>query len=220
MPAWLTLPNILSGCRIVLMPVLLALAANGHQGYFLGLLAFALLTDALDGFFARLLHQTSDLGVKLDSWGDLLTYFTMAMGLWLLWPELFLSELWFLLLGVGFYFLPLFASLLKFGVLPRFHTWAAKLAALLIAPAYFVLTLWEYALPFRLVILFHVWVAVEELLIVYILQRNHYNVPTFIHARNLTRRARDRLQQQRAKFQEKREQFQLRRSRRRVNRRR
>lgn len=203
-----TVANFFSVTRIVLMPVLLVLAAQGQANWFLGILAFALLTDALDGFFARLLHQTSELGVKLDSWGDLLTYFTMGVGLWLLWPQLFFSEIWFLLMGIGFYFLPILASLFKFGALPRYHTWAAKLAALLMAPAYFLMCLTGFTLAFRVVILFHVWVSLEALLIVFILQRNQYNVPTFIHARNLTRRAGERIQRQREKLQEFREQRQ------------
>ena len=212
-----TVPNMLSATRILLMPVLLVLAARGEREWFLGVLAFSLFTDALDGFFARLLRQTSELGVKLDSWGDLLTYFTMVLGLWLLWPHLFLSEVWFLLMGIGFYCLPMLASLFKFGTLPRYHTWAAKLSALLIAPAYFVMCLWEYTLAFRLVILFHVWVSLEELLIVFILQRNHYNVPTFIHARNLTRKARRGLQARRERIQDLRERHRARRDGRRSN---
>jgi CDP-diacylglycerol--glycerol-3-phosphate 3-phosphatidyltransferase len=213
-----TLPNLLSACRIALAPVLVVLAATGQHHFFLGLLAVSLATDALDGYLARLLRQESALGVKLDSWGDLLTYITMILGLWLLWPQLFMSEIWFLLLGIGFYCLPMLAGLFKFGVLPKFHTWAAKLAALLIAPAYFVLTLWGYALPFRIVIAFHVWVAIEELLIVFILSRNQYNVPTFIHARNLSRRARIQLQKQRQKMQDKRGRLQERRSKKREER--
>ena len=78
--AVLTVPNALSAIRILLMPVLLLIAARGSEVWFLSVLAFSLLTDALDGFFARLLRQTSELGVKLDSWGDLLTYFTMVIG--------------------------------------------------------------------------------------------------------------------------------------------
>ena len=218
-PYIFTLPNALSATRIVLMPVLLALAYRGQEGYYLVLLAFSLVTDALDGFFARLLHQTSELGVKLDSWGDLLTYFTMVAGLFLLWPELFFGEIWFLAMGVGFYCLPIIASLFKFGALPRYHTWAAKLAALMMAPAYYAMCLVGHVLAFELVILFHVWVSIEELLIVFILQRNQYDVPTFIHARNLSRRARERLQQQREKMNEIREQLRAQRERRREDRR-
>lgn len=211
----ITIPNILSGSRILLTPVLVALAAQGYQTAFLGLLAYCLVSDALDGYIARRFNQTSELGVKLDSWGDLLIYITMGLGMWLLWPERFLREIWFLLLGVGFYLLPMIASLFKFGVLPKFHTWAAKLAALLIAPAYYLLAIWDYALPFRAVIGFHVWVALEELMIVFILQRNQYNVPTFIHARNLSRRARLRLQIEKEKLQEKHVRFQENRNKRR-----
>ena len=200
----LTVPNILSGGRIVLAPVLVAIAAAGHEGLFLGLLAVSLLSDAVDGSLARLLRQTSDLGVKLDSWGDLLTYITMILGLYLLWPEHFADQLWFLLMGVTFYCLPLLASLFKFGVLPRYHTWAAKLAAVLIAPAFYILVLWDYALPLQVVIIFHVWVALEELMIVFILNRAQYNVPTFLHARRLSQKARRQLQLQREKLQERR----------------
>src|SRR5690606_41578108 len=55
---------------------------------------------------------------------------------------------------------------------------------------YYLLTLFDSALLFRAVIIFHGWVAVEGVLIVLTLERNQFNVPTFIHARTLTRRAR------------------------------
>lgn len=215
----LNVPNALSAIRILLAPVLIALAALDYEKTFLILLAISLATDALDGYLARLLNQTSELGVKLDSWGDLLTYFTMMAGLYLIWPHHFHSEFWFLVLGTGFYMLPMVASLFKFGVLPKFHTWAAKLAAVLIAPSYFILALWHHPWPLRAVICFHIWVALEELLIVYILQRNQTNVPTFIHARNLTRKARARIQTQKEKLQEKHAQFQEKREERREERR-
>lgn len=185
-----TLPNLLSSLRILLVPVLLVLAWYQQQAVFLGVLAIALVTDGLDGYFARRLHQQTALGAKLDSWGDLLTYGAMVAGLFLAWPELFRREVWYLALGVGFYLLPTIASLYKFGELPRYHTWAAKLAALLLAPAYFLLTLLELSWPFRGVILLHVWVAIEEVMIVAVLRRNQHDVPSFIHARKLASRAR------------------------------
>lgn len=204
----INVPNALSASRIVLAPLLIILAARDFEKTFLALLALSLATDALDGYLARLLNQTSELGVKLDSWGDLLTYITMTAGLYLLWPHHFASEFWFLVMGTGFYLLPMVAGLFKFGVLPKFHTWAAKLAAVLIAPSYFILALWHNPWPLRAVICFHVWVAIEELLIVYILQRHQTDVPTFIHARNLTLKARARIQSQKERLQEKHAQFQ------------
>ena len=200
-----TLPNALSGLRILLVPVLLALAWQGQREWFLICLAVSLVSDGLDGYFARLLHQESDLGVKLDSWGDLLTYGAMVFGLYLAWPAIFQREFWFLVVGVSFYLLPTVLSLFKFGELPTHHTWAAKLSAVLIAPAYYLLTLADHALLFRVVILFHVWVAIEGVLIVLILRRNRYNVPTFIHARNLSRRAKARFEKIRERRDSRRE---------------
>src|SRR5690554_5594445 len=92
----ITVPNLLSSLRIVLVPLLLALAWQQMQIAFLAVLAVSLLSDALDGYFARLLHQESDLGAKLDSWGDLLTYGAMIAGLYLAWPQVFDRERWFL----------------------------------------------------------------------------------------------------------------------------
>jgi len=196
-----TIPNVLSSLRIVLMPVLLLLAWQQKQLVFLLVLAMCLVSDALDGFLARRLNQQSDFGAKLDSWGDLLTYGAMIGGLYLAWPDTFYREAGFIALGVGSYLLPTVASLIKFGELPSYHTWGAKLAALLLAPAYFLLTLLDYSLLFRGVVFFHAWVAIEGLLIVLTLSRNHYNVPTLLHARILSRRARESLDRQRARLQ-------------------
>ena len=187
---WMTVPNALSGLRILLVPVLLLCAWQKQQELFLSVLALSLLSDAFDGYFARLLHQESDFGARLDSWGDLFTYGAMILGLYLAWPDVLQQEAGFIALGIGFYLLPTTASLIKFGELPSYHTWAAKLAALMLAPGYYLLTLLDSALLFRTVILFHGWVALEGVLIVLTLERNQFNVPTFIHARTLTRRAR------------------------------
>lgn len=199
-----TIPNLLSALRIVLMPVLLFVAWRQMQLVFLLLLAVCMVSDALDGFLARKLGQQTDFGAKLDSWGDLLTYGAMIVGLYLAWPDTFHREAIFIALGIGFYLLPTVASLIKFGELPSYHTWGAKLAALLLAPAYFLLTLADESLLFRAVIFFHAWVAVEGLLIVLTLSSNHYNVPTLLHARTLSRRARESLARQRMKLQARR----------------
>ncbi len=191
----LNLPNALSALRLLLAPVLLACAQQGAREWFLWLLAVALLTDLLDGYLARRWGQTTALGVKLDSWGDLATYAAMALGLMWLWPERFAREQWFVYLAVGFYLIPVVTSLLKFRELPRYHTWAAKVSALLMAPAYYLLVLWGITGPFRVVVLFHIWVALEEVIITLILTRRHYDVPTLFHARDIVRRQRQVLQQ-------------------------
>lgn len=197
------IPNALSFSRLLLVPVLLVLAYHGRSGAFLMLLAASLLTDSLDGYLARRWNQTSELGARLDSWGDLFTYSTMMLGLYWLWPNIFLREKWFFLLGLGTYLVPTITCLLKFHELPRYHTWSAKIAAVLMAPAYYVLLLLDQPLFFRGVIFFHIWVALEEVFITFTLNKNHYNVATVFHARELMRRQRWRLNERRKQLQKK-----------------
>ena len=64
-PFW-NVPNTLTAARLVLAIVVFALIA--FEFYFSALAVFGLaaLTDALDGYFARLLNQTTVLGRQLD----------------------------------------------------------------------------------------------------------------------------------------------------------
>ena len=199
----INIPNGLSASRLVLVPVLLYLAYHGHGDTFLVLLAASLLTDGLDGYLARRWQQTSELGARLDSWGDLFTYSAMLLGLFLLWPDIFQQEKWFFLLGLFTYLVPTLTCLLKFHELPRYHTWSAKLAAVLMAPAYYSLVLFDISELFRGVIFFHIWVALEEVFITFTLNKNHYNVATVFHARELMRCQRFRFRERRVQIQER-----------------
>ena len=191
----INIPNSLSMARLALVPVLLYCADKGLQTPFLYLLAASLSTDYFDGYLARKLNQVTQLGAKLDSWGDFFTYGAMVFGLMWLWPEIFQQESWFLYLAVFFYLIPTITSLLKFGEFPSYHTWAAKISAVLMAPAYYLLVLYDMSLLFRIVVLFHIWVAIEELIITFMLNRKYYNVPTLFHAKEIVRRQRAALRQ-------------------------
>lgn len=63
----LTIPNVLSGLRLVLAPVLLYLAWTGQSTPFLVAVACSLLSDLFDGWFARRFDQATHLGTLLDS---------------------------------------------------------------------------------------------------------------------------------------------------------
>ena len=83
----LTLPNLLTGFRFVAAPVLLWLAWNGHGIAFMGLLAIAFLNRFARWHGARLTGQVTQFGATLDSWADVITYLTIALCCWWLWPE-------------------------------------------------------------------------------------------------------------------------------------
>ena len=171
-----SIPNILSLLRLALVPVLVGLASAQRGDIFLVLLAVSLLSDVLDGYLARKLGLVSELGAKLDSWGDILTYAAMILGLHLIWPDIFDKQAEFLFAAMMSFILPTLLAFRKFGAYPSYHTWGAKLAAVLMAPAYYVLILADADSFFRVVILFHLLVAAEEMAITFILNRPRSNV--------------------------------------------
>ncbi len=66
----LTIPNIVTFIRIVLIPVFVIALVYRMYGYALGLFAFASVTDAFDGILARLTNQKTQLGAFLDPLAD------------------------------------------------------------------------------------------------------------------------------------------------------
>jgi cardiolipin synthase len=65
-----TIPNILSVFRILLVPLFLGSLLNGRTGRSLLIFCIAGITDLLDGIAARAWHQRSRLGTVLDPAGD------------------------------------------------------------------------------------------------------------------------------------------------------
>lgn len=80
----LTIPNLLSVIRIILVPVFAVLFTNGHQVAALIVLAVSGLTDFFDGKIARRFNQVSELGKILDPVADKITQITIAIMLLIL----------------------------------------------------------------------------------------------------------------------------------------
>jgi cardiolipin synthase len=66
----LTLPNIISAFRIVLVPFFVLAVLDQRTGRALMIFFVAGISDLLDGFTARLFHVRSRLGMLLDPAGD------------------------------------------------------------------------------------------------------------------------------------------------------
>jgi cardiolipin synthase (CMP-forming) len=181
------LPNVISAIRVALAPVLILLIIQKQGNAFLCVLAFSLFTDVIDGYLARRLNQVTELGTRLDSWADLITYAVMLLGLIQLWPELFERESNFLVIACSSWIVPLLVCQARFGCFPSYHTLAAKIAAVSVAPAYFVATLWGESLIFRCVLIFYLWVALEQVIITSILPRWQGNIAGFWAAAALAR---------------------------------
>jgi cardiolipin synthase len=76
-----TIPNILSMFRLVLIPVFLVLLVLGELGWALLLIAVSAITDFVDGYVARQFNQVSRLGQLLDPAADRLFILSTLLGL-------------------------------------------------------------------------------------------------------------------------------------------
>ncbi|MDA9014628.1 CDP-alcohol phosphatidyltransferase family protein [Porticoccaceae bacterium] len=175
-----SIPNLLSLLRLALVPVLVVAACLNEDQLFLLLLGICLLSDMLDGYFARKLQQVTEFGARLDSWADMATYAMMILGLNLIWPTIFDQQFLYLVAATLSYVLPVVVALVRFSSFPSYHTWGAKLAAVLIAPAFYLLVLYDEQTFFRLVIIFHVLVAMEEIAITMMLKKPKTNVASIL----------------------------------------
>lgn len=79
----LTVPNLLSVIRILLIPVFAVLYYKGEIWWSLLVLFLSGLSDTLDGKIARRFNQVSELGKMLDPIADKLTVFAIAIVLFL-----------------------------------------------------------------------------------------------------------------------------------------
>jgi cardiolipin synthase len=76
-----TIPNILSLFRLLLIPVFFVLLLTGHLGWALLLIAVSAITDFVDGYVARHFNQVTRLGQLLDPAADRLFILTTLVGL-------------------------------------------------------------------------------------------------------------------------------------------
>ena len=78
----LTIPNLISVVRLAAVPWFLWLVLGPEEdGWALGVLLLSGITDWLDGYLARRLHQTSKLGQILDPVADRLYILAVVIGL-------------------------------------------------------------------------------------------------------------------------------------------
>jgi len=181
------LPNTLSLSRIVAAPLLLYLAWINRPRLFLFLLVCSLMTDVLDGFFARKRKQETGLGAKLDSWGDFATYMTLLICAWWLWPNLIRQEAPFVITVIASYTIPILFGFLRYHWLTSYHTWGAKFTSVLIIIGALLLVIFRMVWPFRTAAIVLALSAVEEMAITITLAKWQSNVPSVWHAIQFTR---------------------------------
>lgn len=148
----LTIPNIISLTRLILIPYFIYLFINKHYIPAIIIMIFGALSDALDGFIARKFNMRSRLGSLLDPAADktfmILSFCMLA----------YLSELPWWLTGIvlakdfGIIFAVIILNLLKIKLYyrpTRFSKSCTASQMLLIALTFFKVLLENHPIPFR-----------------------------------------------------------------------
>ena len=139
----LTVPNLLSFFRILLIPVIICLYFREQHLWAFGLLVLSGATDVVDGWIARTFHVVSDFGKAIDPVADKLTQIAlllclMPMKYWWMVGILVTKEA-----SIG---------ILTLIALRRTHSvysagWYGKICTLVIYLSMFTLMLWRDADP-------------------------------------------------------------------------
>lgn len=120
------LPNILSGYRLLMFPVLLIFIYSGKENLFSILFVINIITDVLDGWIARKFNASTSLGAKLDSLADIGSYILAVLAIIQFhWESFEPYKIWFIIF-ISLYIFAIVFSLIKFNTLPSLHLYSFK----------------------------------------------------------------------------------------------
>jgi CDP-diacylglycerol--glycerol-3-phosphate 3-phosphatidyltransferase len=117
--------------RIIAAPLLLILFFLNYVNSFKILLAVSFFTDLMDGYLARKFKANSVIGSLLDSVGDDLTMFVAIIALFIKYSDFVNGHYFIIAFLFSLFSMHIIVSIIYFGKVSNFHTYAAKLAAIL-----------------------------------------------------------------------------------------
>jgi CDP-diacylglycerol--glycerol-3-phosphate 3-phosphatidyltransferase len=173
----ITIPNLLSFYRIVAFPLILWFIISGKERLFAIFLIINLVTDFLDGLIARLFKQETDIGAKLDSFADDLTYILAFTGLLVFKGENFMPHLASFIIFMAFLIGSVVMSLIKFKRTPSFHLYSTKISGYIQAGFFICLfTIGFVSLFYYIMIVWGILAATEHMIIQIIIPEMRSNV--------------------------------------------
>jgi phosphatidylglycerophosphate synthase len=170
---------------LLLAPVALWVAAQGHATAYKWLFAIAVASDCLDGVLARLLHAQTVLGARLDAAADTATYLVLFLAVLWLWPDFIAAHYLLLAAALGLYIVNHLWAVARFHKLPAYHTWAGKTSAVLMAAGMLLWFVCDVGALFTAAVVVSLISVVEQLAITACLPRWQADVPTLVHALRL-----------------------------------
>jgi CDP-diacylglycerol--glycerol-3-phosphate 3-phosphatidyltransferase len=181
-----TIPYILIAIRFILAPIILCLAYfKGEESKFLILILMylGLLTDIFDGIIARKVGVSSEKLRRLDSQTDLVFWLSLGFASYFLNAELIKNEWKGILVIFIMEALCYLVSFLKFGKETCTHAFLSKMwgLSLLIAFTYLI-GFQQTGWPFYLTIVLGLVSHIDVILIILLLPKWQYDVPSSYHA--------------------------------------
>ncbi len=181
-----TIPYFLISIRFLLAPIILLLAYfQGVESRFLllTLMYLGLLTDIFDGIIARKIGVSSEKLRRLDSQTDLIFWLSLGFAAYFLNPELIKSEWKGILLILIMEGLCYVVSILKFGKETCTHAFLSKMWGLSLVIAFTYLIGFQQAgWAFYLTVILGFISHIDVILIVLLLPKWQYDVPSSYHA--------------------------------------
>lgn len=172
----LTIPNVLSGYRLLIAPFILWLIIDRNESLFAVFICISLVTDMLDGMIARVFKMATRFGARLDSLADMGMYVLAIYGaLVFKWDDI-QPDIWMLYVFLGTYITAHVFSLIKFRSYPSLHLYSCKSGGYLQGIFFFVLFAYDYV-PwlYFLALGWGVLSYIEELLVLIVLPEMRSN---------------------------------------------
>ena len=135
---FVTIPNAISLYRLCAAPFATYAAIDGNRSLFSVLIIISLLSDVADGLIARAFHQQTDVGARLDSVADDVTFGAGVLGVFMFEFDAIKADVFWLLLLMMFWVLSTVVPLIRFGRTPAFHLYAFR------ASGYFLASFFVY----------------------------------------------------------------------------
>jgi CDP-diacylglycerol--glycerol-3-phosphate 3-phosphatidyltransferase len=140
----LNVPNAISFYRLIIFPVILALAITNREKWFVILLCISLVSDILDGNIARYFNLRTHFGAALDNLADLCTYAMALLGIFSFRWDSIEPHAWALYLFLAVFVLSYIIAFIRFGKIPGLHLYSAVSAGYIQGIFFFILFVWGF----------------------------------------------------------------------------
>lgn len=178
---YVTIPNVICAIRLIGAIWLFWLITQNSLVLFTCVFVALNLSDWIDGRLARWLNQRSDFGARLDSFADSVLYGALFFGLFWFRGDVLVRESLFWGVGLLSYLLTTGMGLWKYGRVPSYHTYGAKVSQWFVLAGAICLLLDYTVWPFRIAMFLVTLTNLEATAITWILPKWRADVLTILH---------------------------------------